>query len=199
MSEMFRKYKLIDTAKQAQEEMAAQKKKREEDSIIHAAMTPLKGSAHSSGSGRANALVIVALVLAVASFGLGFKLALDVSGIQSNFNEMQAVVDDRADEAGQMTGHVTAVEDEFRRGFKKDRERLETLEKGAQATVDLLAGFKDVVRTADLEKISKSIAEQKESVVRLQQRVDNIVAENKKLSDQIEKMQSVKDIEKNGK
>jgi len=188
MSEIFRKYKQIDAAKAAMEAAAAQKRQKEE-TVIHEAMNPPSQAPVSGGGNRVASLAVVALALAVGTFGLVFKLALDVSDIQSNFQEMQVVVDDRTDESTRWIDHTTAVEEEFRRGFKKDQERLDALDKSAQATVEALASLKDVARAADIEKVSNELKEQKDASARLQQRIDNIVKENKKLADQLQAMQ----------
>jgi len=192
MSEMFQKYKHVDTMKKVQDEKEAQKKKKEEESVIHAAVAgnlPQAPSASLKPAGRLHAFVIVTMVLAAAAFGLSFKLALDMFKTQNDINEIQVVIDDRSEEAGSWMEHTAAVEDEFRRAFKKDRERMDALEKADQGTVESLAALKDVARAADIEKLSKELKDQKDGVLRLQQRIDNLVAENKKLADQLEALQ----------
>jgi hypothetical protein len=192
MSEMFQKYKHVDTMKKAQDEKAAQQKKKDGESVIHAAVAgglPQAPDAPLKPSGRSRALVIVALVLAVAAFGLSFKLALDMARAQSDINEVQVVIDDRSEEAGSWMEHTSAVEDEFRRAFKKDRERMDALEKADQSAVEALAALKDAARASDIEKLSKELKDQKDGVLRLQQRIDNVVAENKKLGEQLQALQ----------
>jgi len=142
------------------QEMNERKREEKETHIIQEAMQKRPESGKSSRdilglkklkTGNFSLVIYtVCLVLAVA-FAVVFLYASTANnkmdGVQNTFTEFEALMDEQAEATAKLEEHITAVEAEFRRALKKDREETaafqERMVKEMEYSQQLLQKFKD--------------------------------------------------------
>ncbi len=134
-------------------------------------------------------------VLTIVTVALVFKLIIDVVEVRSSLRQYETIINDRSEDDTDTQDRLTRVEDEFRRAFVKDRERLTALEETAanlsqqiearalttaldSLALDLTAATTAITTAAsDSEKKHSGQAAQIQRLIAEQKRLDDAVTQ----------------------